>query len=372
MKKVLIIEDEASIRDNLEEILRLSDYETLKAADGEIGLKLAQTESPDLIICDIMLPKLDGYEILKAVRQNEATAHLPFVFLTAKVDRCDIRLGMEFGADDYLTKPFTATELLNTIATQLDKQATRDRQVQNQLEQLRSQIALSLPHELYTPLNGILGMSQILLEEHNNIEPAEVQEIATTIHQSGLRLYHLLQNFVLYTELELMVTNPQRVTDLRNKVHPCSVKDVITKIASEKAKAVDRVADLYIEIEEDKVMLDGRHLQKIVEEVVDNAFKFSMVGTPVCVMGKACQKTFQLGISDCGRGLTPQQIAQIGAYMQFERRIYEQQGSGLGLTLAKRLIELYGGELAIESVPYEKTTIWMILPTVSTGEQKYL
>jgi len=122
MKKILVIEDEFQIRDNIREVLELQGFSPLLAENGRIGLKMAQTLHPDLILCDIMMPEMDGYRVLQELRQQSQTAMIPFIFLTAKSDRMEQRQGMELGADDYLTKPFSTGELIRAIATRLERQ----------------------------------------------------------------------------------------------------------------------------------------------------------------------------------------------------------------------------------------------------------
>lgn len=123
MKRILLIEDNTEVRENTAEILELSQYEVLTAENGKIGVKLALSATPDLIICDIMMPEMDGYGVLHALSKNETTAAIPFIFLTAKADRTDFRKGMEMGADDYITKPFDDIELLNAVEARLKKSA---------------------------------------------------------------------------------------------------------------------------------------------------------------------------------------------------------------------------------------------------------
>lgn len=121
MKKILLIEDNDDIRENSAEILELANYKVIVAANGKAGVEKALQEIPDLIICDIMMPVLDGYGVLHAVHKNEAIKNIPFIFLTAKSERNDFRKGMELGADDYITKPFEGTELLNAVDSRLKK-----------------------------------------------------------------------------------------------------------------------------------------------------------------------------------------------------------------------------------------------------------
>jgi anti-anti-sigma factor len=123
MTTILAIEDEANIRANLQDILELEGFDVLTAPNGKVGVELAQTHCPDLIICDVSMPELNGYDVLLAMRQDASTIEIPFVFLTANASRADFRKGMSLGADDYLTKPFTPSELREAIATRLEKQA---------------------------------------------------------------------------------------------------------------------------------------------------------------------------------------------------------------------------------------------------------
>jgi CRP-like cAMP-binding protein len=127
MKKILLIEDNAEVRENTSEILSLAHYDVVTAHNGKVGVELAQKINPDLIICDIMMPELDGYGVLHILSKRPDTARIPFIFLTAKTEKTDIRKGMTLGADDYLTKPFDDTDLLNAIETRLKKSSLQQK-----------------------------------------------------------------------------------------------------------------------------------------------------------------------------------------------------------------------------------------------------
>jgi CRP-like cAMP-binding protein len=128
MKKILLIEDNTEVRENTSEILALAHYDVVTAPNGKVGVEMAQSENPDLIICDIMMPELDGYGVLHILSKRTETARIPFIFLTAKTEKTDIRKGMTLGADDYLTKPFDDTDLLNAIETRLKKSALQQKE----------------------------------------------------------------------------------------------------------------------------------------------------------------------------------------------------------------------------------------------------
>lgn len=127
MTKILLIEDSPDLRENTSEILTLANYDVVTAENGKIGVEMVLKEQPDLIICDIMMPELDGYGVLHILSRKPETAAIPFIFLTAKAEKTDVRRGMELGADDYLTKPFSDTSLLNAIETRLRKYSFRSR-----------------------------------------------------------------------------------------------------------------------------------------------------------------------------------------------------------------------------------------------------
>lgn len=136
MKKILLIEDNPDVRENTSEILTLAGYNVLTAPNGKVGVELALKENPDLIICDIMMPELDGYGVLHILSKKPEAANIPFIFLTAKTEKTDIRKGMNLGADDYLTKPFDDTDLLNAIEARLRKSAMQQKQYETTAEGL--------------------------------------------------------------------------------------------------------------------------------------------------------------------------------------------------------------------------------------------
>jgi signal transduction histidine kinase len=362
MKKILVIEDETGVRENLIDLLDAEDFEAIAAENGRQGIELAKEKLPDLILCDVMMPELDGYGVLTELRQDPATAMIPFIFLTAKAAKGDTRRGMELGADDYLTKPFNRQEILAAISTRLEKQNLTQKNTEQKLQALTNSIALALPHELRTPMNGILGYSELLLQDIESFDRAEIKEMLEGIQISAKRLYRLVQNYLLYAELEIAIHQPQRMDYLRDQAMSGTLS-MISKSVGEKAKQTCREADLQIDIENAIVKISETHLYKIVEELVDNACKYSEPGTQIAVKGEVSgTASYTLSVTDLGRGMTREQIANHGAYIQFDRKLYEQQGSGLGIAIAKRLAELYGGKLTIESIPNQATTVYVVLP----------
>ncbi len=185
MKSILVIEDNKDIRENTAEILDLAGYKTFIAENGKLGVEMALKEKPDLIVCDIMMPVLDGYGVLHLLRKNEDTQQTPFIFLTAKIERNDFRKGMEMGADDYITKPFEEIELLNAIEIRLKKAAV----LENKYPLSQNGIA-----DFLKDIKGAGLMSE--LAEKYNIEKRDKK---LSIYLEGRRpkfLYYLMKGKV--------------------------------------------------------------------------------------------------------------------------------------------------------------------------------
>jgi len=355
-KKVLVIDDTPEIRMVITESLNIYGFTTVAAEDGISGVKIAKEQHPDLVICDINMPKLDGYGTLTALRENETTATIPFIFLTGAADKFNMRRGMELGADDYLTKPFTHEELMAAVNTRLEKQAEFQRHSEKKLDELRGNITLALPHELRTPLNGIMGLASLMIDDYATLPPEEVLESARYIHESALRLHRLIENFLVFSQLEMMASESKKIETVSGTA-PVAVQGVISDLAQTVAARYKRESDLVLEVGEASLLVPCENLSKIVEELVDNAFKFSEKGTPVRVATELGNDNFHLTIEDRGRGMDAEQIMKIGPHMQFNRKTFEQQGAGLGLIISKRMTELLGGQMHISSVPGKETRV---------------
>lgn len=361
-RRILVIDDEELIRRLIVEIIELEGFEAISAEHGLQGVEFAKTYHPDLIICDVTMPYLDGLGTLAALRKDPQTASIPFIFLTAKIDHSDIRQGMNLGADDYLPKPVGRDELVTAIRAQFQKHSWMREQYEKKMEELRRNISSSLPHELRTPLNGILGMSELLLDVYDTFSREEILEMVRDIHISARRLHRLVENFWVYAKLETLCTDPGHLELIRKQAQTYSTKAIIEKVALTKARDFSRIPDLCLTVADEVIRISDSHLAKVVEELLENAFKYSIPGTPVIVTGTAGSETYLLTVTEQGRGMTANQIADIGAYMQFERTIYEQQGAGLGLAIVQRIVELNEGNLRIESVPDEQTKVEVEIP----------
>jgi CRP-like cAMP-binding protein/CheY-like chemotaxis protein len=185
MKKILLIEDNDAVRENTAEILELSNYDVIVAENGKTGVEKALQYLPDLIICDIMMPVLDGYGVLHAVHKNDTVKNTPFIFLTAKTERSDFRKGMELGADDYITKPFSGTELLNAVDSRLKK-----------VELLKQELSPGIEGLQYLMQTSTGSDHLKLLAEDRNINKYKKKEIIYSEGNHPNRLYYVLKGKV--------------------------------------------------------------------------------------------------------------------------------------------------------------------------------
>jgi signal transduction histidine kinase len=357
MKKILVIDDEEWLRDMVKIALVDRGYHVIEADNGTTGIEIARRELPDLILCDVRMERVDGYLTLATLHNEPATAAIPFILMTGLADAAGMRHGMELGADDYLPKPFTIDGLYAAVDARLKKKAQNDRV----LEELRDNITLMLPHEMRTPLNGILGFAELLQTSADTMSPAEVAEMGQTIYESGKRLDRLIENFLAYVRLEMVAADASKSKEFHGQ-STANAAQIITEKAKSIAAETNRGADLKLELAAVALPLAEAHAGKLAEELISNAFKFSKAGTPVCVTLAATGPGAVLTVNDRGRGLTSGQINRIGAYMQFDRKSQEQQGAGLGLIIAKRITELHGGTLAITSDAANGTTVTVNLP----------
>lgn len=352
MKKILIVDDSEYILESTSVLLTLEGYEVYTAMNGEEGYQKALEILPDLILCDIQMPIMDGYTLLEKIRSNPKTEFIPFVFLTAFGEKQNIREGMIRGADDYITKPFTHQELIEALNTQWKKIETFKKQIKQKVETVGKAISFALPHEFRTVLNEVIGSAKFILSGIDDLKKEEILEIASDIVRSANRLMRITENFLVYTKIEALANNPEKKEQLRMHFtdEPFAI---IQDIATLKSGNFDRYNDLVLEepIYDISLEISSDSFYKIIDELLDNAFKFSEKGQKVYIssgIDKSKNQVFFL-IKDEGRGISKEKLNLIDSLTQFEREIYEQQGIGMGLFIAKRLVELHDGQMEIMS-----------------------
>ncbi len=363
MKKILVIDDAEFILESTSTLLRFEGYDVMTASDGEEGVKAAGEFRPDLILCDISMPKLDGYGVLDKIRNSPETSVTPFIFLTAFTEKSNMRTGMEKGADDFLVKPYTRDELIAAIDAQWNKHQLFEKQVQEKVEEVGRNVTYALPHEFRTVLNEVIGSAKYLNNTADIVKPEEIKELSDDIIASANRLMKITENFLTYVRIESFVANPQKKMMLRSyrTEEPAAI---VHDIASIKAEKYGRFQDVRIEgyPENISIEISTESFHKIIDELLDNAFRFSDKGSEVHVHTLIRNEFLFIKIHDHGRGMSKEQIQSIAALAQFERTIYEQQGVGLGLVIAKRLTELHDGQFSIESEDGMGTKVEFSLP----------
>lgn len=365
MRTILIIDDNPAERELIQDLLEAEGYATLCAASGTRGVELAQQRLPDLILCDIQMPDIDGYTVLSTLQRQSTTAIIPFVFLTGLSAPTNLRQGMTLGADDYLTKPLSPQELLRAIEQRFQRHAILRSQTQQPLEQLRYQIAQRVPSSLSNSIEQVLELTEQLMQEHQYLNHATIRRIAASIYTSTEHLSKAVQKFLVYIGLEILAADPEQRAELQQE-HMDYPKLAIVSVAKQLAKKEGREADLQLDLDNAPVAISDTHLQRLMHEVVDNALRYSPAGTPVSIQSQITTPEFRITIVNQGAGISAEQIARLEETQAFNTLAV--QRNGLGLFICKRLVELQGGSMTIVSQPNQQTTIELSLPLSDAEE----
>jgi len=362
MSKILVIDDESWLREMIRLALEQQGFDVIESVDSTDGTAKARQFLPDLILCDVNMGKANaGYETLTKLREDAATAAIPFILMTGMADSAGMRHGMELGADDYLPKPFKVDELYAAVNARLRKVKTVRDDAERKLTTLRTHISMMMPHELRTPLNGIISNAELLSTSAATLGIGTITEMGEEICKSSQRLERLIENFLFYARLEIVATDADSVIALRS-ARIASPAGIVRPVAISQAEIVGRLPDLKLELMDGPLAMAEEYFKKIIAELVQNAFKFSEPGSAVRASLKLSPEELEFSVHDCGRGLSSEHIQRIDAYVQFERKMRDQEGLGLGLAIAKKLAELHGGRLAISSSPEAGTTVVVKLP----------
>ena len=364
MTKILVIEDEQPLLEEILETLSFEGFQTVGALDGNAGLEMVYDFKPDLIISDIAMPEMDGFGVLERLRQNAATAVLPLIFLTAKAERIFMRQGMELGADDYLTKPFTNAELLAAVRTRLNRQHTMAEVGQSQVDSLKHQLASTIALELRTPLHLLSFVNVMLSDYLDSMSPEDVQEVLNSLAYGSQRMGHVVEQMTMYTALEANMVTAQGISE-----HgvPVAVGPLLEDAATQARQFVYRDVNIPVQVDTPpkgiRVHADKSALKHVLAEIISNALKFSSDGDMVQIGYDYDDTWVWISVTDSGIGISTDECARATeAFYQIGREIREQQGTGLGLTLAQRMIELHGGALHIDSVQGQGTRVEVTLP----------
>jgi len=351
MKTILLLDDDENILSTFSMALRHHGYRVIEASSGDEGIELAKQHLPDLILSDISMPGKDGQAVLQTIRQHPELGTKQVVLMTGQTHLVTSRRGMELGADDFLVKPVSLGDLLRCVEARLERAQVHWKVEDRMLSKLRGSLQSSLPHELFTPLGGIIGLADVLRDELPNLSGAEVQDYLKDIHQSALRLHRTLRNYLLVLDLQ---AKKQEEPVVKEGLAAEQVTESLVSGVQTAANYHGRTEDVQSQIVSCNIATVPSDLNLIAEELVDNACKFSRKGTPIKVIFGT---DGALKVTDLGRGMTPEEIAQIGSFQQFDRKKHEQQGLGLGLALVQKLADRCGAVMSIQSELTKGTTV---------------
>ena len=363
MFKILIVEDTLTIREEIHDILVMEGYTVFEAENGSIGFEIALKKHPDLIISDILMPKLNGFEMYKKLQNNKTTKLIPLIFLSAKAEKSDIRVGMRLGAEDYLTKPIDVEDLLNTVKIKIDKKillaqeiidktTTISATLQQQKKELDNYAQL-ISHELKTPLRNI---SDILIWIR--------EELAHPISsENSINSIELLEKKV--ERMELLLIKLEQYKNIspssfkKNKINLNTIaKKVIAKLqvpSHIKIEIKNKLPTLFA----DEIMLE-----KVFEILIQNALDHIDKKKGLILL--ACETTeedYLFSIKDNGIGIKTKYHEKIFEMFQ---TIDSNNSTGIGLSIVKKIISYYNGEVKVESKTNKETIFYFSLPKKGT------
>jgi DNA-binding response OmpR family regulator len=345
MKKILVIEDEQDIRDSIQEIVEMAGYAVTPIANGAAGIKALMQTPFDLIICDIMMPEMDGFSLLTALKKDPSFV-TPFIFLTAKVQSNDLRTGMNLGADDYLHKPFKSKDLLSAIETRLSKHEKLNQLQSQKAALLEKTIELMVGHEFKNPMNGIINFNTLIAENAISLNNEKLQSLCSYLHISADRLLTTYDKINTYYTLQKAL-HLHEIPDL-GEPDPHHIIDVIKSVLHK----YDRVKDLDYS-EPKPPLFFSKLIHTAAKELIENACKFSEKGTPIVVRIFEDATGSNISVTNTTRHTTAAALNKYRLFEQHHRDVAEQQGLGIGLAITKLIASIHKGSIAFDEFESE-------------------
>lgn len=343
--KLLLIEDEFNLGEITKYLLENSGIEVRWETSGEEGLKALKEYSPDIILCDIMMKGIDGYEVLRQIKQKERFTFTPFIFLSAKASPSEIKDGIRMGANDYVVKPFRIENLKETIELRYN-QSQELKSYRNKAKETSSMnnFMVRASHEFNTPLHGIKGCIEFLKNDIDNLNQSEIINLIAMMEYSHQRLERTILNMITAIE----VSNNPHEFEINGKT---KIDDIINSEYEYLQKKYSRNNEPNIKTEKNIpfVQISEKLANKIIHEIIDNACKFSQIDEEIFISCSFDNKYVCVSISNFGEPFTEENIRSIDMFQQFNRDINEQQGLGLGLYLSNAILTQNHGFLKIFS-----------------------
>ncbi|MCB0063135.1 MAG: response regulator [Caldilineaceae bacterium] len=360
---ILVVEDNIDLNMAICEILESFDFKVFSSKDGFEARDWLKEQQPDMILCDIMMPGMDGYTLLRHARSDAKLRTLPFIFLTARTSIADRRKAKEIGIEDYLTKPVDSSDLIAAINNALRRRQIMQVEMQEQMNALRDRIVGILQHEFRTPLTFILGYAEYLLDvTTGEINTDELRTSATAILDGGRRLQQLIETFLLLAELQNRELNEDEVTRVRawNLLY-----DTVQEFAQRTADAGLQV-DLCVDDKDAYTLVDAEMTREALRRLMDNAIRYRRPTSKTIWLSVEMAPTATyvgLRIRDEGNGIPAEQVAGFAtAFEQVDRDNRTEPGAGLSLALIRHVAHLHGGSLEIESEYGVGSTFTLWLP----------
>jgi two-component system, sensor histidine kinase and response regulator len=358
---ILLVDDDYAILDSVSDLLRLSGYQVVTAMNGAAALPLLDKHLPDVVISDIMMPEMNGYELFDAVRSNPAWAAVPFIFLTAKGQHKDIMAGQRIGVDGYVTKPFEPADLLDAIETRLKRAHQLTSITETDLSRMKQEIITLFSHELRTPLTYIVGYVT-LLEDHRSCDPESIDDLVVGVKRGADRLVSLVEDLMLMVRIDGGVV----AAEISDKRRTTSLSVMINEVIEQYQEAAEqRRVTIYAQVHDELVVPCMAYYAKdALARLISNAIKFSKrEGGDVVIRVKREGSYGVIYVEDNGIGIKPgQQRRLFERFRQLNRDVMEQQGIGLGLTIARSLVRMHGGDIEVMSEVGKGSIFTMRLP----------
>ncbi len=344
-EQILIVEDDLAMSAGIRDVLDMAGYRVQLAENGQEALDVLKTFRPDLIISDIMMPEMDGFEFLEQVRRRSEWAAIPFIFLTAKGQRSDIRAGKQLGADDYLVKSVDLEDLLVVVRAKLDRAMVLKQQTRMEMEALKNNILNMLSHEFRTPLTYITGYVDLMQEGNWSVE--DLQKFLHRIKGGSARLNRLVEDFLLMVRFEADDARQAYAMDKRLFKDWESLINRTFNIVRE--SATQRGLELIADVAPRLPVIEAHegYLENALQRLLENAVKFSRSGSgQITVTVRSDNGSVVLSVIDQGIGISATEIPRIfEKFHQINREKFEQQGAGIGLAIVRSIVDLHHGEI---------------------------
>lgn len=351
--KVTLIDDEINILETLKDLLELDNYLVQLCINPLDAINLIKTWKPNIIICDIMMPKIDGFELVEKIRNDKEIAHIPVIFLTAKNITENFRKSMTMGVDDFINKPFVFDEIKVAIKSRLNR---FNEIKENPYFDLREENKKYKDNNITSPLYGILGSLQLFTNINAKTKNEDETNFFPAIKKTEYRLSRTFQNIILLK---------QRVKEKEKEIR--NYKTSIEKSINDTIFEICNLYDLpesrfIIDIQKKNININPIDLSYILFEILTNAIKFTELDTTIEIKSEDLKNSSQIIIKDYGKGFSTNEIKNIAPFTQFQRATKDDTGLGLGITLCKKLVEKMEGEFRINSKKNNFTKVYIKMP----------